>query len=706
MQEKTDFLFELYTEEIPAFYQMNLIKEWKIKLPQKLQESLIAFESMEVSGTSRRVYVIIKNIAVLQTVISEELKGPPRDLCFKDEKPTTALNGFAARAGVAVESVEFREIDNKSYACAISMRGGRKSIEVLPVIFEAMILEQKFPKSMRWADRSMSYARPIISYMALMGKNHVKFNGGIWETFLPKEITAPVLYEENVIIKVEEPSAYKNSLHAHKIVVNAEDRKELILKDLSRVAGQGGYSVIQNDHLVDEVNFLVESPAVVSGTFDAGFLTLPVSVILSEMEKHQRYFGVTDAEGKLSNHFLVVTNGDISQKESVDNIRKGNEKVLRARLSDGAYFFKEDKKCSLASRVEKLSAIIFHEGMGTMFDKKNRLNQIARTLIKLSKKDFSSYLSKVDQCADLLKADLTTLLVKEFEHLQGEIGSIYAADDGVDKEIAIAIFEHYLPRNQNDLFPQTPLGVLFSMADKIDNIFSGFALGKEPTSSQDPLALRRQTLYLIDILIKEKIHLSFHALTESIQTFYSAEKEMNSRISTEKIWDFISGRLATIFEKEGFDKKLVRAGIISGGDDIYNIFLKLTALKDFKSDPDFSAMMVAFKRMYNILNEFQKKEKGYTLPLAVTESLLVKSEERDFNARAGAFQSLTSSIDPALESYKNIFKFIAESKTVIDHFFDNVMVMDSNPAVRDNRLCIIEKMVLPMKKLLDIAYLQ
>ena len=699
------FLFELYTEEIPSFYQKRAISDWREKLLVLLKENLLEFSNLETGGTSRRIYAIINQLKPCQATVRKKIKGPPQELCKKDGENTAAMTGFAKKAGIQPDAVSFEIWDGKMYATAEVNTGGKTIGEVLPDIFENLIKTQNFTRSMRWGNSSLVYARPVIHYYAIYGSSVLKFESGIWNNipFASTPVGHFILGPNKVTLNGA--ADYINALMKSGITVNPEHRLGKIKDMLNKVAEKD--SVIFSKKLLEEVNFLVEKPAVIRGSFPKEFLQMPPIVILSEMEEHQKYFGLQTGKSQtLSHEFLIVANADENDAEALNNIRKGNEKVLRARLSDGLYFYNEDRKRKLADRTDDLKRMVFHEGMGSIFDKKERIKEIATRLSSYIYPDVDH--KKLYHTCDMIKADLTTRLVYEFDHLQGEIGSIYAEMDGEDTEVSCAIREHYLPRNESDSYPQKKLGLLLSISDKLDNIISGHILGKQPSSSHDPLGLRRQTLYIIEMLIQNRIILSMNqVLLDIIKTVYKINDEKKSFTLASDIVQFFTGRLATIFEKEDFDRKLINAILNSGGDYIYSKYLQLEALRTMKQDNDFLLMLATFKRMKNIVKDFLVKNPEKTISGKVIEDLFELSQEKRLFEISQKLASLTLKISGNEKAeYEALFKYIASVKNDVDDFFDNVMVMHDNEKIKINRLAVLNVAVTSIDGLLNIEMLQ
>jgi|GEM_PF-1476648 len=709
MQGET-FLFELYTEEIPSFYQIRAISDWHQKLSKLLPENLLEYSRIETGGTSRRIYALIHDLKPNQRSEMKKIKGPPQEMCVKDGAPTPALAGFAKKAGIAEDEVTFESWDNKMYATAQVNTGGQAALDVLPGIFENLIKGQAFTRSMRWGSSSIVYARPVIHYLAMYGSTTLTFASGTWEKLAPAKQPAGHFILGPATVKLANASQYVEAMDKVRITVDPQTRHEKIKGMLQAASGKD--SLILSEKLLNEVNFLVERPVVVRGSFAHEFLEMPSIVILSEMEEHQRYFGLKDAaSGNLRNEFLIVANGDPEDPEALENIRRGNEKVLRARLADGSYFYTDDRKKKLIERVDDLKRMVFHEalgeGMKTVFDKKERIKEISKI--------FTPYVypgvnrDRLLRAGDLIKADLTTHLVYEFDHLQGEIGEVYAEKDGEDAEVSRAISEHYLPRNESDGYPQSKMGLLLSLSDKIDNIISGHLIGKQPTASQDPLGLRRQTLYVIEMLIQNKISVSLQQIfLQLLEDVYKITDQKKRHELTLEMIRFFTGRLATIFEKEDFDKKLINAILDTGGDVIvYAKYLQLDSLRLMKNDENFFLMLATFKRMNNIVKDFLAKNPGKTITPGVEEKLFESPQEkRLFEITNTLIDKISAVSGKERAEYEAVFKYIASVKADVDDFFDNVMVMHEKEEIKINRLGILNNAVTSIGRLLNVEMLQ
>ncbi len=697
-------LFELATEEIPASYQKNLWLDWQKRLPLILDKTGLEYQSLHIFAGTRRIAFVVDSIAESASDVSETLQGPAQSVALTaDGKPTPALVGFAKKAGIAPEAVEFVQSAKGVYASATVNRKGATLAQVLPSLLHELVSGFRFPRSMRWSDLPNVYARPIAGYyLRYADKDMVLDNRELQGTVLADIPFRGVrghfiLDKEPIVITITKN--YAQILEKYHILVEPTQRREHIARELEAAAAALGLTLVTNNALLDEVNFLVERPSVVAGEFNAEFLRLPDGVILSEMNQHQRYFGLRDQAGKLSNKFLIVAAADTASPAARKNIQSGNERVLRARLSDGAFFFDEDLKRSLESRVEDLKQIVFHDGLGTYREKVDRMGHFAALFSQDSIKK-----EHLVQAARLAKADLTTQLVYEFDHLQGEIGAVYAARDGIDSAVCEAVREHYQPRFQGDALPASKLGALLSLADKWDNTVAAFLLGKEPTASQDPFAIRRQSLYIIQILVAQKIRLSIAELTRASLKVFEQLKKLDAKQNedtVEKLLHFFKARLATIFESEGFDKKLTRAAIFTGSDDVYDLFARASALKAIteKDRASFDALITAFKRMAHILKDVAEKPR-------LNEALFEEDAERElFNFAKSIHNRAKEKYSDPMAHYRAIFEAFAAGKKTVDLFFDRVMVNHENNELRENRQALLTYTLAAIIPLMDLGAL-
>ena len=700
-----DLIFELATEEIPAAYQKNLYADWKKRAPQLFQNAGFTFSELKVYATARRIALLVKDLPQTTESKSTVIQGPAKNVAYDQQgNPTAALQGFAKKAGIEASAVQFSVTPKGEYASATLTTQGKNLNEMLPSILEELVTQFRFPRSQKWSDLPVVYARPIAGYTLLYGSTKLDLAASSKADSIFKSIASRPVRGHFILnkdpLKFQLAGDYESLLGEQGVIVEVDARRKKVLQLLETTASQLKLTLIKNEALLDEVNFLIESPHIIVGAYPADFSRLPDSVILSEMNQHQRYFGLRKPDGTLSEKFLIVANNGGS-KITDDNIRTGNERVLKARLSDGAFFFDEDLKRPLSSRVDDLKQIVFHDALKTMREKVDRIAELAQTLD--SKKSFDA--NTLKQAAHLSKADLTTALVYEFDHLQGEIGAVYAEHEKIQPAICVAIKEHYQPRFMDDALPESDLGAIISLADKFDNIVAAFLLGKEPSSSQDPLAIRRQTLYFIQILVRKAWQVSLSQLiASSLKTFRPLKplSESEEKIIVEKILAFFRTRLTTIFEAEGFDKKMTRAAVFTTSDDCFDLFSRADALRQIaqKNSADFTSLLAAFRRMANILKDAPPS-------LIVDEKLLSEKEEKALFAFSQRLSSLLAKPKISLQNrYLDFFSALADGKSTVDAFFDHVMVNHEDPKIKNNRLALLTEFTDNIRQILALDELQ
>ena len=710
----SDFIFELYTEEIPSSYQNTAISFIEKEIITLFKESQIEFSSYQVSGSSRRLYLFFENLATKQKSWKEEIKGPPKKMCFDEkQKPTKYLLGFASKVRIQEDQVKFKAIGDMEYATALQTKGGERTIKLLERMLPAFFLKIPFKKTMKWRDQDIRYARPIIHYFCFFEGQNIFFkaHSKFWD-----EIPGSQTLNSDIIskkeINIDKAKDYFSALKSHSIEVYEKSRKEMISRDLLNRAAKENLTVDLDKALLEEVNFLVEKPRIIMAEFDKSFLGLPEIIITTEMKKHQRYFPLRDKKNNLVDQFLVVANTHNRDEKTIQNIKSGNQRVLASRLNDASFFFHEDRKRSLIEYSKKLKNVVYQKKLGSMFNKKERIKKIAESFLSYSNHEIDKSIDYKRAC-DLIKADITTSLVYEFDSLQGEIGSIYASLDNETKEVSVSIREHYLPRFHGDDMPSSPLGIMLSLADKFDNLICSFLLGKEPSSGNDPQGVRRQSIHILEIITQNAIRLSMNNFLLNIfsiykdffstgaKTFKWKKEELRKRI-----WRFLQRRLSTVFEKQDFDKKLIRAGLYTEGDDIYILNQKLSALKELKNKEKFTNLILVFKRMSNIVDDFRKKEK---LPSAkINEALFERDEERElfqFSQELDKYLTPKNSIETNL-NFQNIFSFLVASKQIVDNFFDHVMVMHKNKKILYNRITLLQSIVQNITQLFNLEELK
>lgn len=669
-----DLLLEIGTEEIPARFMAGALAQLESITRQKFADLRIACSQVQAMGTPRRLTLVIKNVHEQQADSKSENKGPSIKIAFDEQgNATKAAQGFARGQGVDVSALQVKD----GYVYAVVEEIGQPVESLLPNILPEIMQNLSFPKNMRWADLDVRFVRPIKWIIALFGEQVISFQ---FAGVSSGSITRGHRFLSTGDIKVNSLEEYFAALEANFVVLDQEKRRELIREQIGQIAiTQGGVAEIDSD-LLEEVVHLVEYPTVLCGSFESDYLKLPPEAIITPMREHQRYFPVFSPEGKLLPVFITVRNGGA---EHLDIIRHGNERVLKARLADARFFFEEDQKVALIDRRDKLKTIVYQDGLGTLFDKTIRIEELAIFISRLFNVDMS-FLPSISRAAKLAKTDLVTGMVYEFTELQGTMGREYARLNGETEEVAQAIFEHYLPRFSGDVLPQHIVGRVISIADKIDNIVATFSRGLIPTGSQDPYALRRQALGIVNILIDAQYSISLAVILEkSMDLLGIVDKILREKLLTD-IQDFFRLRLKNILSDKNVRYDLIDAAVDVGIDDLYDTYLRATALLAIIGDSSIEKSIQAFVRSGNLA-------KHATQALVLPELFVVEAEQDLYQTYLLTKQSVEMLI--AVQDYPKAIIALCELAEPIDRFFNAVMVMDKDEAVRNNRLALLKQLI-------------
>lgn len=700
-------LFEIGTEEIPAKFMPGILAQLKELAEKKMDELRIPYEAVKVYGTPRRMTFIADGVAEHQADSTIEAKGPSVKIAFKDGEATKAAQGFARGQGVDVEDLEVRG----EYVYAVKHLAGQEVEDLLPGLLHDILTSLSFPKTMRWADHDFRFVRPIRWLVALFGDDVIpveitgvksgKFSRGhrflrptIVEgakaveslddakELLEKAVSAVKNTVSSAVNKtpgaVEIPcaEAYEEILKDNFVMVDQDARRELIRQQVIDLAiEEGGHAEIDED-LLEEVNYLVEWPTALCGSFEERFLPLPKECIITPMREHQRYFPVLKEDGSLLNKFITVRNGG---KEHLDVVAHGNERVLRARLSDAEFFFNEDRKQPLEARLAKLTTVSFQEGLGNMNDKSQRLVKAADMIAfgLNSKVDRE----KLARTALLCKTDLVTGMVVEFTELQGVMGREYALLDGEAPEVAKGIYEHYLPRFAGDELPATDIGRIVGIADKLDNIVATFSRGLAPTGSQDPYALRRQALGIINILIDGNYHVSMIKLIAGVAYLLNIPAEKTKEVIM-PVMDFFKQRLKNMLLDQGIRYDVVDAVLADDrNDDIADLAARAQALNAFVATEEAPALIQAATRVANLCKKIEQET-------AINTNLFQNPAESELHK---AVTELNNEMLLATVqfNYAAVLQTACKLVAPVNKFFDDVMVMDNDEQIKNNRLALL-----------------
>ena len=679
-------LIEIVTEEIPAGYIDPALEAMKDLMAKKLSQARIEHGAMEVLGTPRRLALIVQDVAERQTSMTSEVVGPPKSVAF-DAKggPTKAAEGFAKSQGVSVKHLGVKKTAKGEYVCVKKRERGQGSRKLLQTIIPEVIASIPFPKSMRWADLSLVFARPMHGVLALLGDRIIPFK---MENIKSGRRTFGHRFMHPKPVVISDVSEYVNALRSAYVVVDVPERKKMVREDIERAARKLGGEVIPDAVLLDTVTHLVEYSAVSAGTFDEAFLEVPREVLITAMREHQKYFAVVGSDDQLLPCFIAVNN---TRPEDIDLVTSGHERVLRARLEDARFFFRADVKTPPKAMVERLNGVLFQAKLGTMFEKVSRVQGLAEYLAELYAPELKAAVSRA---AWLCKSDLTTQMVNEFPKLQGVMGRIYAGHAGEPEDVARAIEEHYLPTYAGGPLPESTVGSLVSIADKLDTICGCFGIRLIPTGTSDPYALRRQAIGIVQIMLTQGFQWSLRGLIGKSLELLQA-KVSEDPVETEgKVLTFFQRRMEHLLGEEGFSKDVIAAVVNASIDNIPAVRSRTQALEALKTKPDFEPLAIAFKRVVNIIR--QATERGDLQPVAdgqeakADSGLFQQPEEHELYQ---AFNKVKQDITEDLEkgAFDRALLQVAGLKRFVDGFFDSVMVLTDDARLKQNRLALLRE---------------
>jgi glycyl-tRNA synthetase beta chain len=672
-----ELLLEIGTEELPAQFVPPALDNLKERAAYYLKANRLEYSSIKTFGTPRRLTLCVQGLADKQEPIEDEVRGPSKAVGFDAQgQPTKAAIGFATHWGVPVTALVVRTTPQGEYLYAVKRDAGRKTTELLKGLLPELLNLLSFPKAMRWNDTGARFARPVRWLLALYGEKPVRFQfAGLTagDSTYGHRFLSP-----GRPLRVKDFQSYERSLEKACVIVDPDKRRARILSQMNRIAAQKKGHVHEDEALLEQAVFSVEMPQVLIGAFKPQHLALPKEVLMTSMKEHQGYFSLLAKNGKLLPHFVAVAN----MKGSEAVIRAGNERVLAARLADARFFFDEDRKVRLESRVEKLKGVTFHQKLGTLHQKAGRIMALATRLA-----DTLGDLDAIEHCrqaAKLCKADLVTGMVGEFPTLQGIMGREYALHDGEPKEVADAIAGHYLPRFAEDVLPPSLAGKVLSLADRFDTLAAFFAVGLVPSGSQDPFALRRHAYAVVRIVIEGNLSLS---LTQTIQESIRLLKEQGIPVDDKaqgELQRFFGERLRHYCQEAGkLRGDLVEAVLSrwqSGLFDPMDIVARVRVLQAFAARPEFEALVIGYKRAENITKS-QTEDK-------VDEARLQEEVEKGLHVSVRAAEDVVPGLIKE-GKFKDALDALVALKAPIDAFFLGVMVMAEDDAIRRNRLALL-----------------
>ena len=680
-----DLLFEIGAEEIPAGFMPNILGQLKQLAETKLNDAHLPFESIETYGTPRRLALIVKGLADTSAEISERHKGPSTSIAYDaDGNATKAAIGFARGKGLDVADLLVED----GYIYAETKTAGVPAKDIVSEMLPQLITGLNFPKSMHWGNLDAKFVRPVRWLVALLDEEVIPVE---FATVKSGNVTRGHRFLGADEITIKNAASYVETLKENFVMVDQDARRELISKQLHDMAASKNASIVWDDDLLEEINYLVEWPTALCGGFEESYLALPDAAIITPMKDHQRYFPLVGQDGKLLPMFLTVRNGS---DHSIEVVQAGNERVLRARLDDAKFFFNEDRKKPLIDRQDGLTKIVFQEGLGNLADKTERLLKLGRVFGEECglHEDASVVL---ERATELAKTDLTTGMVTEFTELQGVMGKEYALLDGESPEVAEAIFEQYLPRFAGDVLPQTEAGKVLSIIDKVDNIVATFSRGLIPTGSQDPYALRRQTIGILNILLGSEWNISlrriFKASMELLNVAADKQEELLNQVE-----EFFTLRLKNIFLDREVPHHVIDLLLSNNELSVADAEGLVNALLANRIDENVE-LVQSYTRMYNLVKDVE-----YT---GVNSDLLKEDAEKAlFEAASKASEASLAAWEAG--DYAAVVAVPATLVPTINQFFEDVMVMDKDEAIKANRLQLVRLAYSVMAIIGDISALK
>ncbi len=679
-------LLEIGVEEIPHEIISSAMEQLKAKSIEKFEKEGVIYRELSVYGTPRRLSLIISGVEEKTPEAISEKKGPSVKASFDEAgKPTKALLGFLGSFKARLDDIEKKEISGSIYVTLKIKEGGLETLSIFPEILKSIILSLTFPKSMKWGsgEGGLRFVRPVRWILALYGDEIIKFSINGIES-------CNVTYGHRFLtngkgFNIKHPDKYIGQLRDKFVIVDVNERKSRIMEQVENESGKLKAKPVLDDELLDTLVQLTEYPYSAAGEFEEEFLKLPKEVLISEMIDHQKYIPLLNKENDLINKFLITTNMPVS-----GIIIHGNERVIKARFSDGKFFFDEDRKIRLDEYLPRLAEVLFGKGLGTLSEKTDRLQSITSELSNMI--GYGNYLENALRTALLCKADLVTSMVYEFPELQGIIGYYYALASMENIDTAISIKEHYLPKFSGDSLPSLPEGILVSLADRIDNLFALYSRGNFVSGSKDPYGLRRQTLGIIRILIEKKLHLEIGVLFKKLLPLYEGFLTIKKDEFSEKINDFLTSRVKTVLKEYGFSYDEIEAGISGYVSDLYDAYKRLEAIHSARKSDNFINLAIAFKRVKNIIKGHKAGD--------LNNGLLKEEAEKELHSIL--VQSRKTFLETLSKGdYPQCISILTSFRPAVDRFFDKVLVMDKDKDLQNNRIALLSQIDELFMKIID-----
>lgn len=663
-----DYLFEIGTEEMPAHVVSRSVKQLAERTEKFLKENGLKFKNVKTFSTPRRLTILVEELAEKQDDIDEIKKGPAKKIALdKDKNWTKAAEGFARGQGMSTDDIYFEELKGTEYAYVHVQKEGKKAADILLGMSD-IIKAMTFPTKMRWDSHDFEFVRPIHWLVSLFGSDVIPVK--ILDITAGRKTEGHRFLGDSVVLA--NTADYEDALKDQFVIVDAKKRKEMIVDQMNQLVKENNWQIKMDQNLLEEVTNLVEYPTVFAGSFDKKYLEMPQEVLITSMKDNQRYFEVYDQDSHLINHFISVRNGN---KDYLENVVSGNEKVLVARLDDAQFFYDEDRKYPLSHFVNKLKNVSFHDKIGSMAEKTVRVRIIGDLLAKRWKLDEQT-IKDFDRASELYKFDLVTQMVGEFAELQGIMGMHYAKLAGEKDDVAVAIKEHYMPTTSEGELPETTVGSLLSVADKLDTIITFFAVGMIPSSSNDPYALRRYAYGIVRILLKQKWSLPFKEVLPEIVSALDGKtpaKLPKTAEQDEEIAAFIRDRIKQYLQKNNFKYDIIDAVLASSQQDPIQILAAANVLQLHHDDDKFKPVVESLIRIKNILKKAKYKGKN-----AVNPDLFANESEQELYAGVNALKDISNLTD--------LYDGFVKLQPVIDRYFETNMILDKNEEIKNNRL--------------------
>lgn len=678
-------LLEIGCEEIPARFVSLGMRRLAETAERVFREFRFHFDHLKTYGTPRRL-TLTAEIAPEQLTTEKEVWGPPAHIAFdSNDNPTKALEVFLKNHNLSLGEIQKREKGKGLYIYATIKEPSLPVIELLPQALPRLLLALSFPKSMRWGSGSVRFVRPIHWILALYDNKKVHFE---IEGIKSNNMTRGHRFLSPASFEIKDSKTYVNLLRNNFVVVDPEERRGLIVESSRRLAQSVNANFIEDEELIAHVTDLVEYPQPMLCSFPPEYLKLPEELLITVMKGHQKYLALKDHEGRLTNHFIIVSNTKI---DNTDTVTKGAQKVIKARFEDARFYFEEDKKTPLSIRVEALKKVVFHEKIGSLYDKTERIKDIS---CYIAERCCPDRLKDLSVSAQLCKADLITGVVREFPELQGIMGGYYAESEGYSREVSTAIKEHYLPRFAGDRLPSTETGIILSIADKVDNLVSFFSIGEVPTGTEDPFALRRQCYGVVTMLIEKGYEIT---LNEILAHALNSQTTVDKTNVLQTLIEFFRQRFEYLMHTEGYEQDITQSllGLLAN-TPLYNLRQRAEAVRVFKGKDYYQNLITALKRVNNIA----PKEEVPT----VSTALFNQDQEK---ALYEAFVEVNSQVSILIQSrmFVEAFEALNRLEPFINDFFDKVLVMDKQQEVRLNRLALVKSIQQLANSILDFSKL-